>query len=66
MTPEELYALGKEIRVAIDPIMSERGYHWVRTAITVYTKYSIGYRKEVLNIKEDPVFVTVELPEKRS
>ena len=63
MTPEELYALGKEIRVAIDPFMLERGYHWVGTAVTVYTRYAIGYRKEPLNLKETPVFVTVELPE---
>lgn len=61
MTPEELYALGHEIRKTIDPIMAERGYHWVGTAVTVYTKYSIGYRKEILNLKETPVFVTVEL-----
>jgi hypothetical protein len=61
MTPEELYATGKAIRLAIDPIMKERGYSWVGTAVTVYTKYSIGYRKEIHNLKETPVFVTVEL-----
>jgi len=62
MTPEELYALGKQIREAINPLMAERGYHWVRTAVTDYTKYAIGYRKDPLNLKETPVFVTVELP----
>ena len=65
MTPEELYALGKEIRTAINPLMAEKGYYWVGTAVTVYTKYSIGYRKEPQNLKETPVFVTVELPEKK-
>jgi len=62
MTPEELYATGKAIRLAIDPIMKEKGYTWVGTAVTVYTRYSIGYRKEPLNLKETPVSITVELP----